>query len=67
MVYVASRLTIYGQVAESCGGCSLDFDIRAIQEEEDGFESSTVNRAYICSQVSAQNFRVCCNMSHLFR
>lgn len=34
--------TIYGQVAKSSGGGSLDFDVGAVEEEEDGLEGGAV-------------------------
>lgn len=40
--------TVYGEVAQRSRSSSLNFDVRAFQEEEDGLECRAVDRPYIC-------------------
>jgi len=50
-------LTIYGEIAQRSRSGALDFDIRALQEEEYGLKGRTVDRPYIYSpSVSLPSF-----------
>ena len=42
--------TVYGEVSQGGTSGSLDLDVAAFEEEENGLESVLVNRAHICDR-----------------